>query len=247
MVERRLGYGRRGGQRDRRARRDQRRGPRARDLLAGLTELDVSPDGFKYLDAGRAHVAGVPCLLLRIGFVGELGYELHCPSPYAEYLWDTLLERGADLDVTPFGLEAQRVLRLEKQHILVGQDTDSESNVLGARMPWLVKWEKDDFVGKWALEHIRAREPGEQLVGFEMTDGTVPAEGGQVLVDGRPAGRVTSARWSDELGKAIGLAWVPPAAAREGNLIAITVDGSIEYAAIRLRPFFDPEGERLRA
>ena len=222
-------------------------GPRARDLLARLTELDVSREGFRYLDARRAHVAGVPCLLLRIGFVGELGYELHCPSPYAEYLWDTLLERGADLDVTPFGLEAQRVLRLEKQHILVGQDTDSESNVLGARMPWLVKLEKDDFVGKWALEHMGAREPGEQLVGFEMTDGTVPAEGGQVLVDGLPAGRVTSARWSDELGKAIGLAWVPPGLAREGNLIAIGVNGSFEYAAVRLRPFFDPEGERLRA
>ena len=222
-------------------------GPRARDLLARLTELDVSREGFRYLDARRAHIAGVPCLLLRIGFVGELGYELHCPSPYAEYLWDTLLERGADLDVTPFGLEAQRVLRLEKQHILVGQDTDSESNVLGARMPWLVKLEKDDFVGKWALEHIRAREPGEQLVGFEMTDGTVPAEGGQVLVDGLPAGRVTSAHWSEELGKAIGLAWVPPSLAHEGNLIAIGVNGSFEYAAVRLRPFFDPEGERLRA
>ena len=222
-------------------------GPRARDLLARLTKLDVSREGFGYLDAKRAHVAGVPCLLLRIGFVGELGYELHFPSPYAEYVWDTVLERGADLGVTPFGLEAQRILRLEKQHILVGQDTDSESNVLGARMPWLVKFEKEDFVGKWALEHIREREPGEQLVGFEMTDGVVPAEGGQVLVDGRPAGRVTSARWSDELRKAIGLAWVPASLAEEGKLVAIKVDGRSEYAAVRLRPFFDPEGERLRA
>ena len=77
----------------------------------------------------------MPCLLLRIGFVGELGYELHFPSTYAEYLWDTLLERGAT--EPPFGLEAQRVLRLEKQHIIIGQDTDSESNVLDADMPWL--------------------------------------------------------------------------------------------------------------
>src|SRR5438132_386974 len=97
-------------------------GPMARELLGRLTSADVSADGLKYLDARQAHVAGVACLLLRIGFVGELGYELHFPSVYGEYLWDTLLERGADLGAKPFGLEAQRILRLEKQHIIVGQE-----------------------------------------------------------------------------------------------------------------------------
>src|SRR5204863_383075 len=95
-------------------------GPRARELLGRLTSADVSPEGFKYLDARQAAVAGVTCLALRIGFVGELGYELHFPSVCAEYLWDTLLECGADLGAKPFGLEAQRILRLEKQHIIVG-------------------------------------------------------------------------------------------------------------------------------
>src|SRR5436190_14560840 len=71
-------------------------GPRSRELLSRLTDLDVSNEAFTYLDAKEAHVAGVPALLLRIGFVGELGYELHVPSPLGEYLWDTLLERGAD-------------------------------------------------------------------------------------------------------------------------------------------------------
>ena len=136
----------------------------------------------------------MPCLLLRIGFVGELGYELHFPSPYGEYLWDTLLERGADLGAKPFGLEAQRILRLEKQHIIVGQDTDSESNVLDANMPWIAKLDKDDFVGKWALEHMQERGPRELLVGFEMENGALPAEGCQVVRGGRPSGRVTSVR-----------------------------------------------------
>ncbi len=222
-------------------------GPRSRALLARLTELDVSPDGFGYLDAREARVAGVPCLLLRIGFVGELGYELHFPSPYAEYLWDTLLERGADAGIRPFGLEPQRILRLEKAHVIVGQDTDSESNALDANMSWLVKFDKDDFVGKWALEHVRERGPRERLVGFEMANGTVPPEGGQIVVDGLPAGRVTSARWSDAVGKAIGLAWVPPALADEDSRIEIRVDGRLEPALVRLRPFFDPDDERLRA
>jgi sarcosine oxidase subunit alpha len=217
-------------------------GPGARELLARLTSTDVSSEAFAYLDAQQAHVAGVPCLLLRIGFVGELGYELHFPSLYGEYLWDTLLERGAK----PFGLEAQRILRLEKQHIIVGQDTDSESNALGANMPWIVKFDKDDFVGKWALEHARERGNREQLVGFEMADGTVPLEGGQVVRDGRPAGRVTSARWSAQLNKAIGLAWLPPELADEDSEFEIRVDGRLERARVRLRPFFDPDGERLR-
>ena len=103
-------------------------GPRARDLLGRLTDLDVSADAFTYLDARQALVAGVPALLLRIGFVGELGYEIHVPSPYGESLWDAILEDGADLGVKPFGLEPQRILRLEKMHVIVGQDTDSESN-----------------------------------------------------------------------------------------------------------------------
>jgi sarcosine oxidase subunit alpha len=222
-------------------------GPHARELMGRLTDLDVSNEAFSYLDAKEAHVAGVPSLILRIGFVGELGYELHFPSPYGEHVWDTILERGEDLGIRPFGLEPQRILRLEKMHILVGQDTDSESNALEASMPWIVKLDKHDFVGKWSLEHVGERGFREQLVGFEMTNGVVPPEGGQIVVEGRPGGRVTSARWSDQLGRTIGMAWVPPQLAQEGAELALKVNGSIERAHVRLRPFFDPDGEHLRS
>jgi sarcosine oxidase subunit alpha len=222
-------------------------GPQARDLMARLTELDLTREAFAYLDARRGPVAGVPCLLLRIGFVGELGYEIHFPSPYGEHVWDAILRAGADLGVRPFGLEPQRVLRLEKMHILVGQDTDSESNALEAGMPWLVKLDKDDFVGKWSLGHVRQRGFRERLVGFEMTNGIVPPEGGQIVIGGEPRGRVTSSRWSDKLGKAIGLAWVPPPLAEEAARIEIRVDGRLEPASVRLRPFYDPDGDRLRS
>jgi sarcosine oxidase subunit alpha len=217
-------------------------GPGSRELLAGLTDLDVSNEGISYLDAVRGTVAGVPCLILRIGFVGELGYELHFSSPYGEHMWDTILARGAK----PFGLEPQRILRLEKQHILVGQDTDSESNAIEASMPWIVKLDKDDFVGKWALEQVQERGMREQLVGFEMQNGTVPPEGGQIVIDGRPGGRITSARWSLELGRAIGMAWVPPRLAEEGAQFDVKIDGGLERARVRLRPFYDPDGGKLR-
>ena len=85
----------------------------------------------------------MPCLLLRIGFVGELGYEIHFPAAHGEHLWDALLEAGAPYGIRPFGLEPQRILRLQKQHIIVGQDTDSESTPYGAAMPWAVKLDKE--------------------------------------------------------------------------------------------------------
>jgi glycine cleavage system aminomethyltransferase T len=133
-------------------------------------------------------------------------------------------------------------------HILVGQDTDSESNVLEANMPWIVKWDKDDFVGKWALEHVRSRGIREQLVGFEMENGRVPPEGGQIVVAERtPVGRVTSARWSPELRKVIGMAWVPAELAHDGAQFFVTIDGGFDKAHVRLKPFFDPDGERLRS
>ncbi len=218
-------------------------GPLARTALGALTDTDVSSEDLRYLDAREATVAGVECLLLRIGFVGELGYELHFASPHSEHVWDALLERGAQ----PFGLEAQRILRLEKQHIIVGQDTDSESNLLDANLAWLPSFDKEDFVGKWALEHARDRASRERLVGFEMVNGTVPAEGSQVVRAGRPDGRVTSARWSEQVGKAIGLAWLPPELAEENAEFEIRIDDRLERAIVRRRPFFDPEGERQRA
>jgi len=224
-------------------------GPRARELMERVTDLDVSNDAFKYLDARRALVAGVPSLILRIGFVGELGYEIHCSSPYGPYLWDTILEQGQDFAVRPFGLEPQRILRLEKMHILIGQDTDSESNPLEANMPWIVKFEKDDFVGKWSLEHVQERGFREQLVGFEMGDGlgAVPPEGGQIVINGRPGGRITSSRWSPELRRVIGMAWVPASLAHADAEIAIKMNGGLEKGRVRLAPFFDPEGTHLRS
>jgi sarcosine oxidase subunit alpha len=222
-------------------------GPEARLLMDKLCDIDVANEAFTYLDAKHAHVAGVPALILRIGFVGELGYEIHFPSPHGEYLWDTLLEVGKEWSASPFGLEPQRILRLEKMHILVGQDTDSESNPLEAAMPWIVKLDKDDFVGKWSIENVKERGLQWMLVGFQMENGRIPLEGGQVVVDGRSAGRVTSVRWSEQLQKVIGMAVVPIGLAEDGTVLDVKIDGTLEQAIVTTTPFFDPEGTHLRS
>jgi len=224
-------------------------GPRAREVLASLTDLDCGPDAFKYLDARRAAVAGVACLILRIGFVGELGYEIHFPAAHGEHLWDALIEAGAQVGIRPFGLEPQRVLRLQKMHLIVGQDTDSESDPYAAAMPWIVKLDKDEsFIGRWALEHLREREPQARLVGFEMAGARVPTEGAVVVLDGRtPAGQVTSARYSHKLGKVIGLAWVPAECAHDGAALTVSDAGATMAATVVTQPFYDPAGAALRS
>ncbi len=224
-------------------------GPRARDILSRLTDTDCSADAFAYLDSRQALVAGVNALLMRIGFVGELGYEIHFPAACGEDVWNAILEAGEPDGIRPFGLEPQRILRLQKQHIIVGQDTDSESTPFGAGMPWAVKLDKQEaFIGRWALEHVAERSGETALVGFTLADGRAPTEGAVVLDDsGEAAGQVTSARRSRQLERVIGMAWVPNRLANAGQSITILDNGKRLAASVVTEPFYDPAGELLRS
>ena len=139
------------------------------------------------------------------------------------------------------------MLRLEKGHVIVGQDTDSESNLYSSGMAWLPKMDKDDFVGRFALEHFAQREEKEKLVGFTMEEDVLPAEGAQIVVEGLPAGRVTSARRSEAVGAVIGLAWVPTDRSEPGTRVEIVIDRLRRGARITNGAFFDPSGERMRS
>jgi sarcosine oxidase subunit alpha len=220
-------------------------GPRSREIFSDLTDLDVSNDAFPYLDGQQATVAGVRCLALRIGFVGELGYELHCSAAHARTLWDAVVVLGA----RPFGLEPQRVLRLQKLHILVGQDTDSEMTPYGAAMGWTVKLDKpQDFIGRWALEHAADAQPAQALVGFSCPGGELPTEGAAIVdAAGRPTGQVTSARRSPKLARSIGMAMVAPEQATDGATLTISDGGRRIAATVTTKPFYDPDGELLRS
>ena len=222
-------------------------GPRSRELLAGLTDVDVSAAALPYLSARPGLVAGVPSTILRIGFVGELGFEIHFPADYGEFMWSALVEAGAPLGVRAFGVEAQRVLRLEKQHLIVSQDTDALTTPFGANLGMLVKLDKPDFVGRDALRSGATRPATEQLVGFELDGTTAPGEGAAVVENGHPVGRVTSAKWSAWLGRVIGLAWVPAARARDGATFDVRMDGATARARVVMRPSYDPDGVRLRS
>ena len=222
-------------------------GPRARTTMERVTDADVSAKGMPYLACRTFDVAGVPALVLRIGFVGEMGYEIHVPSLFGGSVWNAIMAAGADQGITPFGLEAQRILRLEKQHILVGQDTDAESDPYEAGLGWMVKTDKPDFLGKRSLADLERAGPGERLIGFTTNPAWVPPEGASVVHEGVWVGRVTSARRSAAAGATVGLAWVPSGWANEGTEFEIQFGASHAVARVALRPFYDPDGERLRS
>jgi sarcosine oxidase subunit alpha len=223
-------------------------GPRARDVLRRATRLDVSAAAFPYMAAREADVAGAPCRLFRMGFVGELGYEIHCSSACAGHVWQALGEAGRDCGIVPFGVEAQRVLRLEKGHLIIGVDTDALSTPLEAGLESLVKFDKPQFHGRGPLLRLRDRPARNRLVGFVVEDGAaLPDEGCQVVDAGRPVGRVTSARYSPTLSRRLGLAWVPADRSRPGERFLVRHRGVDVTAIVTAIPFYDPQGERQRS
>ena len=237
-------------------------GPRSRTLLERLVDdVDLSPEAFKYMQVRTGAVARVAgCVMWRIGFTGELSYELHVPAGYGPHVWQALLAAGADVGVAPFGLEAQRIMRLEKGHFIVGQDTDALTKAPTAGLEWLIKLDKEDFTGRPELQWTREGEPGAepealpQLVAVQPTDPSyVPPEACQIVARGpngreRIIGRITSSRFSPTLERSICLAQVEAEHAGAGTeLTVVDVTGRRGTAVVMPHhAHFDPEGERLR-
>jgi sarcosine oxidase, subunit alpha len=221
-------------------------GPLARGVLAQLTGCDLSSPAFPYMDWRQATVAGVPATMMRIGFVGEMGWEIVVVAEYGSHLWERVLQAGASVNLLPFGVETQRVLRLEKKHIIVGVDTDALSNPYEAGMAWVAKLDKPDFIGRATLARMKQSPLERMLVGFELEGATVPPDGSPVLVGGKPVGLATSVRFSWEKKKVIGMAWVTPAEAKQGTRITLRSD-EVDYSAhVVEEVFYDPAGHRLK-
>ncbi len=226
-------------------------GPKSRRLIERLTEgVDLSNDAFGYMNVRTGRIAGVDeCVLWRIGFTGELSYELHVPASYGLHVWEALLDCGADLGAAPFGVEAQRILRLEKGHLIVGQDTDGLTRAFSAGLDWAVKLDKDDFAGKPELVWQQQDSSGLQLVGLQPLDSSVvPDEACQIVEAGAIAGRVTSSRMSPTLARPVCLAQVEARLAEPGTEVTVRLpDGRLVPARVtEYLAHVDPDGGRMR-
>jgi sarcosine oxidase subunit alpha len=224
-------------------------GPLSRELLQPLTDVDLGEERFPYLGARSARVAGVAARLLRVGFVGELGYEIHVAAGEAAHVWQALHAAGSPRGLRAFGVEAQRVLRLEKGHFIVGQDTDGLTDPFEANASWAVNMQKPFFVGQRSLKILQARGPRQTLVGIELLDpARLPKECHLVIDKGAIAGRVTSVVHSRTLKRSIGLAMLAPDLARARGDIEIRGEqGEMLKGRIAATPFYDPQNLRQRA
>ena len=223
-------------------------GPASRVVLRQHTALDLSEAEFPYLALREAQVAGALCRIMRVGFVGELGYEIHCEASQALKVWRALFSAGERYAMRPFGVEAQRMLRLEKGHVIIGQDTDGLTNALEIDATYAVKMDKPFFVGQRSLRILERLPRRQQLVGFALrADAPRKPKECHLVLDGTEiAGRVTSVGKSPTLGRCIGLALVTPQVAQAKRL-RIRIDGAeVIDAEIVKPPFYDPAGDRQR-
>ena len=229
-------------------------GPKARELLAPLTDIDLSAQAFPFLSTQSGRVAGVPARLFRISFTGELSFEINLPAAYGEYVWQAVYDAGKAYDICPYGTEAMHVLRAEKGFIIVGQDTDGTVTPIDLGMEWLVS-QKKDFLGRRSLSRSdTAREGRKQLVGLLSEDPAyVLPEGAHLVEEVKSAppmktiGHVTSSYMSPNVGRSIALALVEGGLSRMGeSLVVRTHDGRTENVTVTGTVFFDKEGERAR-
>ena len=224
-------------------------GPKSREVLEKLTtDIDVSKEAFPYLGVRTGTVAGLAARVLRIGFVGELGYEIHVPAASGEALWDAAMDSGEETGIRAFGLDAQRVLRLEKGHVIVSQDTDSLTSPLELELEWALNMRKPFFIGKRSLEIQRRTGLQRRLVGYVIRspEDAVPEESDLTVRGGKITGSVTSSAWSPMLKRAIGLAYVAADQAEVGSTFSIETAKNLVQAEVARLPFYDPDNARQR-
>jgi 4-methylaminobutanoate oxidase (formaldehyde-forming) len=220
-------------------------GPKARQILEPLTTADLSNEGFPYMRARELAVGSVPCLALRVTYVGELGWELYCPSEFGLRLWDALWEAGSEHGLVAGGYKAIDSLRLEKGYRVWGADITPEDTPFEAALGFAVKLDKSDFIGRDAL--AAADEPERLLRCLALSDPRAVALGSEpVRVRGDLLGRVTSGGYGYTVERSIAYAYVP-AEHDVGTEIAVEIFGEWVAGEIAAEPLYDPRGERIRA
>ncbi len=218
-------------------------GPLARDILAPLTTDDLS---FPYMRAREIAVGPVPCLALRVTYVGELGWELYCGTEFGLRLWDVLWESGRGHGLVAGGYKAIDSLRLEKGYRVWGSDITPDETPYEAGLGFAAKLDKGDFLGRDAL--LERSELTRRLVCLVLDDARSVALGSEpVRVDGEVAGRVTSGGYGYTVERSIAYAYVPAAEAIPGRPVEVEIFGEWVGGEVAEEPLFDPAGERIRA
>lgn len=221
-------------------------GPAARDLVAPLCGDDLSHNGFKYFRSLQTHLGTIPVTMMRVSYVGELGWEIYADAAYGAALWDLLWAAGQEHSVIAAGRIAFNSLRIEKAYRSWGTDMTAEHPPAAAGLDFAVRMTKDDFIGKAALE--QAPPPEKVLRSIVFHDPTAVVLGKEpVYLDGGEdcVGYVTSAAYSATVGRSIAYAWLP-ASTTPGDVVAVDYRGSRYGATVHAEPVVDPEMAWIR-
>ncbi len=227
-------------------------GPNSRKVLEKVTDADVSNEAFPFAGYRKLMIYNVPVRAMRLGFVGELSFELHVPSSYMQSLWDLLETAGKGFGIQKFGLEAQNTLRMEKGHVIIGSESEQRTTLhdLGLGFLWHRNKPEAKTVGGFALKDTEHQKGRLKLIGFKMKNsGTKVPKDGSPIVDNRIRGYVCTARYSWILQEPIGMALVDDDLCAEGTVLKIYEDdcnGKLLSAQVVPMPFYDPEGKRMR-
>ncbi|MGQ7845232.1 GcvT family protein [Granulosicoccus sp. 3-233] len=221
-------------------------GPKSRELLARLTREDVSADALKFRDVRQTFVAGVPVILNRIGFSGELGFELHCRPEYLLRLSDALEQAGADLDYRWYGARALMSMRLEKGWGVWSLEYRPDFNAIESNLDAFINWDKE-FVGKEASLSFRQNGPERKLVTMIINVEGIDVSGDEaILKDGQAIGYVSSGGYAHRIGKSMAMGYVATEHATAGSMVQVEILGVFHDAEILGAPAYDPTGERMR-
>jgi 4-methylaminobutanoate oxidase (formaldehyde-forming) len=222
-------------------------GPNARTILQPLTETNLANREFPYLAARELSVGAVPCLALRVTFVGELGWELYCPAEFALRLWDSLVTAGRGYGLVPGGYKAIESLRLEKGYRVWGSDVTSADTPFEAGLGFAVRMDKEvPFIGRDAL--LAAGRPVRRLACLVLDDPRTVVLGSEpVRVDGRPVGRVTSGGYGYSVGRSIAYAYLPADEVEPGRRVELGIFGRYVGGEVVAEPLFDPDNSRIRS
>ncbi|MCX8050428.1 MAG: glycine cleavage system aminomethyltransferase GcvT [Chlorobi bacterium] len=216
-------------------------GPRSIDALQPLTSVELS--AVPYYNFVEGELAGVPMILSRTGYTGEIGFELYFRGDQhtAEHVWNAIMEAGKPHGIEPVGLGARDTLRLEKGYCLYGNDIDETTSPLEAGLGWITKLQKGEFIGRSTLLQQKERGIERKLVGFVVeSERFIPRNGYTIAHDGQTVGRVTSGSISPSLGVPIGMGYVPVGLAEPGSRIEIVAGSRSSSAHVVKMPFYPP-------
>lgn len=227
-------------------------GPRSREVLQGLTDIDMSATAMPHMSVMLGNICGVPTRLFRVSFTGEMGFEVNVPADYGLAIWEAIHAAGQFHGITEYGTEAMHVLRAEKGYIIIGQDTDGTVTPDDAGLTWAIGKNKLDFVGKRSLERASMKAATrKQLVGLRTPNGEILEEGAQLTLSAgqKPpmalVGHVTSSYFSAVLGYPIALALVSGGRARLGQSLYVPMPNRDIKVDVTSPVFYDTTGARI--